>query len=320
MPAFTLLIHGGAGMIEREAVPPDLEREYRSALEATLRAGAEVLRAGGSSLDAVEVAVTLLEDNPLFNAGRGAVFTSAGTHELEASIVDGATLRSGGVFGLRHVANPVKLARRVMEHTPHALLGGDGAEAFAREEGFPARPQKYFSTERRRLQLENDRQLMGAAGLALSEDAATYAAAPAHDPTGTVGAVALDRAGNLAAATSTGGMSNKRPGRVGDSAIIGAGCYADNATCAVSATGHGEMFLRHVVAHDIAARVAYLGQTPREAAGTVVLKTLVRAGGRGGVIVLDRHGNFAMPFNSSGMYRGSVRAGEEPQVAIYPEE
>jgi beta-aspartyl-peptidase (threonine type) len=318
MPPYTLLIHGGAGALERDSMPANLERDYHAALSVTLRAGAKVLHDGGSSLDAVELAVALLEDSLLFNAGRGAVFTSAGTHELEASIMDGATLRAGGVLGLRHVANPIKLARRVMEHTPHVLLAGEGAEAFATEQGFSPVPVSYFFSGHRLRQLEADQRRPGAAGLSLSEDATAYP--PAHDPTGTVGAVALDAEGNLAAATSTGGMSNKWPGRVGDSAIIGAGCYADNATCAVSATGHGEMFLRHVVAHDIAARIAYLHHTPEQAAGHVVLEKLVQVGGRGGVIVLDRAGRFAMPFNSAGMYRGSIRAGEDPQVAIYADE
>lgn len=319
MTPYTLLIHGGAGAIDKAAMPAELDREYRSALTAILIAGERLLAAGASSLDAVERAVELLEDNPLFNAGHGAVFNAKAAHELEATIMEGATLRAGGVLGLRHIRNPIKLARRVMEHTPHVMLAGEGAETFAASQGIELVAPEYFSTERRRRQLENDQRKAGAAHISLSEDIAVAHPAPSREPFGTVGAVALDQAGNLAAATSTGGMSNKWPGRVGDSAVIGAGCYADNATCAVSATGHGEFFLRHVVAHEIAARIAYLRSTPQQAAEHVVLDKLAKLGARGGVIVLDRMGQFAMPFNSAGMYRGSLRAGEKPRVAIYAE-
>ncbi len=318
MAPHTILIHGGAGAIARALMSKELEQEYRTALTIILRTTGQLLAQGGSSVDAVELAVTLMEDNPLFNAGIGAVFNSNRGHELEATIMDGATGKAGGVLGLRHVRNPIKLARRIMDRTPHVVLGGEGAEAFASAQQLELVAEDYFSTERRRLQLENDQRISGAPRLSLSEDTVVLEA-PSRDPFGTVGAVALDERGNLAAATSTGGMSNKWPGRVGDSAVIGAGCYADNATCAVSATGHGEFFLRHVVAYDIAARVAYLRATPQQAAEQVVLEKLVRLGGRGGVIVLDRAGRFAMPFNSAGMYRGSLRAGGEPQVAIYAE-
>lgn len=311
-----LLIHGGAGAIERAAMTPELEADFRAALSAVLRAGETLLADGASSLDVVEHAVALLEDNPLFNAGRGAVFNAAGRHELEAAVMDGATRKAGGVLGVRCVRNPVRLARRVMERSPHVLLAGDNAESFARLQNLELVGQEYFSTERRRQQLQRDQQSPGGIHLSLSED---MVAAPtsSENPFGTVGAVALDRAGNLAAATSTGGMSNKWPGRVGDSAIVGAGCYADNATCAVSGTGQGEHFLRNVIAHDVAARMAYLGESPEQAATQVIREKLSASGGRGGVIVLDRQGRFAMPFNSAGMYRGLVQAGGMPEVAIY---
>ena len=293
-----------------------LEQQYRDSLEAVLRAGEALLAQGASSLDVVEHAVKLLEDDPLFNAGRGAVFNAAGRHELEASVMDGATRRAGGVIGIRRVRHPVELARRVMERSPHVLLAGESAEHFARQQNLEIVAPEYFSTERRRQQLERDQQASGR--LSLSEDVTASPVVSGH-PFGTVGAVALDRAGDLAAATSTGGMSNKWPGRVGDSAIVGAGCYADNATCAVSGTGQGEHFLRNVVAFDIAARIAYLRETPAEAADHVVFQKLLGGGGRGGVIVLDGMGRFAMPFNSAGMYRGYVRAGEAPRTAIYAE-
>lgn len=312
-----LLIHGGAGAIERAAMTTELEADFRAALSSVLRAGEALLAAGASSLDVVEHAVALLEDHPLFNAGCGAVFNAAGRHELEAAVMDGATRKAGGVIGVRCVRNPVRLARRVMERSPHVLLAGDSAESFARLQSLELVGQEYFSTERRRQQLQRDQQSPGGIHLSLSEDMVAVTPASSENPFGTVGAVALDRAGNLAAATSTGGMSNKWPGRVGDSAVVGAGCYADNATCAVSGTGQGEHFLRNVIAHDVAARIAYLGESPEQAAGHVIMQKLSASGGRGGVIVLDRAGRFAMPFNSAGMYRGVVRAGAAPEVAIY---
>lgn len=316
MYPYTLVIHGGAGAIERAKIPADLAAAYRAALTEVLETAGAVLSGGGTSVDAVELAVALLEDNPLFNAGHGAVFTAAETHELEAAIMDGSSGRAGGVVCVRHVRNPIRLARRVMECTPHVLLAGEGAEAFAREQALPLVPAGYFSTDRRRQQLEGDRNKMEAARLSLSEDF-LFDKVRSREPFGTVGAVALDMAGNLAAATSTGGMSNKRPGRVGDSAVIGAGCYADNATCAVSTTGHGEYFLRGVVAYDIAARIGYLGATPQAAAHYVICDKLTRVGGRGGAIALNRKGEFAMPFNSAGMYRGYINSGRQATVAIH---
>ncbi|ARA92056.1 beta-aspartyl-peptidase [Rhodothermaceae bacterium RA] len=316
----TLVVHGGAGTILRENMTPELEAAYRAALAEALRVGYAVLSEGGRSLDAVEATLRVLEDSPLFNAGRGAVFTNDGIVELDASIMDGATRGAGAVAGVRHVRHPITLARRVMEASSHVMLVGDGAEVFAREQGLEMVPNTYFHTERRRQQLEAAQQGGSATG------ALHAPAVPAGDAMetvhkfGTVGAVALDRQGNLAAGTSTGGMTNKRWGRVGDSPIIGAGTYADNATCAVSATGHGEYFIRGVVAHDIAALMAYGGRSLQEAADHVILEKLGAAGGTGGVIALDREGHVAMPFNTPGMYRGVVDASGTVRVYIYRDE
>src|ERR1043166_5214685 len=240
-----IAIHGGAGTLERAAMSKAAESRYSAVLQRALAAGYDILRGGGASLDAVTAAVMVMEDSPLFNAGRGAVFNAEGAHELDAAIMDGKTLKAGAVAAIRTARNPVLVARAVMEHTGHVMLAGAGADRFARRQGFAAMPQKYFHTERRRRALANERERMGRRGPTVAADA---------DRHGTVGAVALDRAGNLAAATSTGGYTNKMAGRVGDSPIVGAGVYADNATCAISATGSGEHFMRAVLAHDIAAR------------------------------------------------------------------
>lgn len=307
------VIHGGAGAIERSKMTPELEQQYRAKLTEALEAGYRILSGGGSGLDAVEAALRIMEDSPLFNAGKGAVFTSAGTNELDASIMDGRTLGAGAVAGLKHIKNPISLARLVMEKSPHVMMVGEGAEAFARQQGVSFVPQSYFYTERRwrdwqRIKQEEERnKQLKKTGRLNNQDG---------DRHGTVGAVALDRAGNLAAGTSTGGITNKRYGRVGDSPIIGAGTYADNQTCAVSATGDGEYFIRAAVAHDIAALVGYKGVTVREAANTVLDK-VQKLGGTGGVIVLDREGNFATPFNTAGMYRGHIGPDGKPVVEIY---
>ncbi len=281
---------------------PEKEKEYRRGLEQSLKAGAAILKEGGSSLDAVEACVRVLEDNPLFNAGRGAVFTSAGTNEMDAAIMDGKTLKAGSVVSLKHIKNPISLARMVMEKTSHVMLDGEGAEAFARENGIELVDQKYFFTERRWQELQRDK-----------EKAKGAASGHGH---GTVGAVALDMNGNLAAATSTGGTSNKLPGRVGDSPIIGAGTYANNATCAVSATGDGEYFIRATVAHEVSALIENKAMSVGDAAETALAK-VAQLGGTGGMIAMDRTGNVAMPFNTSGMYRGLMNRDGTLQIDIY---
>jgi beta-aspartyl-peptidase (threonine type) len=278
----------------------DAERPYLDALHRVLDAGAAVLAAGGGALDAVETAVALLEDEPLFNAGRGSVFTAGGGIELDAAIMDGRTLAAGAVACVRTVRNPVRLARAVLERSPHVLLAGDGAEAFAREQGIAPVDAGYFWTARR-----------WARFVALKRDLGEDVAGPEDQSTGTVGAVALDGAGHLAAATSTGGMINKHAGRVGDSPIIGAGTYADDRTCAVSATGAGEAIMRALVAHEVAARMRHRGETVEQAAEAAVMEELVRVGGTGsgGLVALDPAGRVAAPFNTDGMYRGWALAG-----------
>ncbi len=287
-----IAIHGGAGALAPADLTPERERAYRQGLERALRAGFDVLSAGGASLDAVVEAVKALEDDPLFNAGRGAVLNAAGVAELDASLMDGRDLRAGAVAGLRHVRSPIELARRVMEHSPHVMLAGPGAEEFALEQGMTPVPNSHFITERRQRELQKH-----LAGLA---------AAGEESLMGTVGAVALDQHGNLAAATSTGGTTGKRYGRVGDSPIIGAGTYAANDCCAVSATGHGEYFIRAAVAHEIASLMRYRGLEVTAAADEVVMRQLVRLGGEGGVIAIGRDGTVALPFNSAGMLRGAM--------------
>ncbi len=287
-----IAVHGGAGTLPAADLTPAKERAYRDGLEQALRAGFGVLESGGASLDAVVAAVQVLEDDPLFNAGRGAVLAANGQHELDASVMDGRDLRAGAVTGVRHVRSPVVLARLVMDRSPHVMLAGPGAEEFALEQGLVPVPNSHFATERRRLELE---QLL-----------AGRAEAGRVSLMGTVGAVALDAHGNLAAATSTGGMTGKKWGRVGDSPIIGAGTYAANDCCAVSATGHGEYFIRASVAHEIASLMRYRGLDVVAAADEVVRGQLVRLGGSGGVIAVGRDGRVALPFNSEGMLRGAM--------------
>ena len=302
---FGLAIHGGAGTLPRAEMGGEMERKYRSGLAAALDAGYAVLQRGGTSLDAVTRAVTLLEDNPLFNAGLGAVFTLDGRNELDAAIMDGRSLKAGAVCGLTHIRNPIELARTVMEHSDYVMLSGAGAEEFALSRGVALVPRSYFHTPERWRQLERIR----------SGDAGLSALTISH--VGTVGAVALDGAGGLAAATSTGGMTGKRYNRIGDSPIIGAGTYADDRSCAVSATGHGEVFIRAAVAHDICSRMRFGGRTLSTAVREVVLEELPALQGEGGVIAIDPQGEIAMEFNSEGMFRASRRSGEEPQIAIY---
>jgi L-asparaginase / beta-aspartyl-peptidase len=317
--AAVLAIHGGAGTILREQITPALEREYLEALTAILKEGQRRLAAGAAALDVVTAAVVAFEDCPLFNAGRGAVYTEAGTHEMDAAVMDGRNRRAGAVACVHAIKNPVLGARLVMERSGHVLLVGEGAEAFARQNGLELADKAYFDTPERYAQLQKAR---AAGASALDHDAAAWQWRPGApiDPDtkhGTVGAVARDAAGELAAATSTGGMTNKRIGRVGDSPVIGAGCYADSRTVAVSSTGTGESFMRLVAAHDIAALMEYRGLSLPEAAEEVVMRKLPALGGRGGVVAVDRQGNVAMPFNTEGMYRGHARVGEAPFAAIY---
>ncbi|CUI72408.1 Isoaspartyl peptidase precursor [Achromobacter xylosoxidans] len=320
-----IAIHGGAGAMSRAAMSPEKEQEYLSALESILTAGQAVLARGGSALDAVTEAVRLLEDCPLFNAGHGAVFTSAGTHELDAAIMDGATLRSGAIANVNCVRNPVLAARKVMETSKHVLFVGEGAETFAKDAGLEIVDPSYFSTEARREQLLRvQRETPEAAVLDHDGQAMVARGQPAPaDPLdsdkkfGTVGAVAVDAQGNLAAATSTGGITNKQVGRVGDAPLIGAGTYASNQTCAVSTTGTGEMFIRMVAAYDVAAQMEYCGASLETAANRVVMEKLPTIGGKGGLVAVDAKGNVALPFNTEGMYRGYARVGEKPVTAIY---
>ena len=307
-PAHTaLVVHGGAGTMNRAELTPEHEAEIRAALNAALDAGNAVLKAKGSALDAVEATLVVLEDSPHFNAGRGAVFNAAGVNELDASIMDGATLRAGSVAGLHRVRNPVRLARAVMEKSKHVMLIGEGAEAFATSVDVELVDPAWFRTDFRWEQLQKAKAAE-AAGAANTVPRGVYF--------GTVGAVALDAQGRLAAATSTGGMTNKRWGRVGDAPIIGAGTYA-NAQCAVSATGWGEFFIRLNVAHDICARVEYRGDSLETAANEVVMKRVPELGGDGGVIALDAQGRMALPFNTSGMYRGWIDTDGKRGVAIF---
>ncbi|MCA1493811.1 isoaspartyl peptidase/L-asparaginase family protein [Sinorhizobium alkalisoli] len=305
-------IHGGAGTPSRAAIDAEQKAAYHAALREILAEAQETLAAGATAVDAVTLAVQRLEDSPLFNAGFGSVFTAAVTHELDAAIMDGATLRAGAVAGVSRIRNPALAARAVMEQGEHVLMAGAGAESFAHDLGMETVEPHYFSTDFRRSQLH---RAQGTAAIILDHDGG----APLSEDKkfGTVGAVALDMHGNLAAATSTGGMTNKRPGRVGDTALIGAGTYADNRTAAVSCTGTGEMFIRAAAAHDLCARMAYGGARLDDAARQVVMEALPAIGGRGGLIAIDAKGNVTLPFNTEGMYRGYARVGEPPCTAIF---
>jgi L-asparaginase / beta-aspartyl-peptidase len=314
-----IAIHGGAGTILRSAMSADAEARYHAALNDILSASQRVLADGGSALDAVTEAVRLLEDCPLFNAGHGAVFTAAGTHELDASIMDGATLEAGAVSCVTQLKNPVLAARRVLDISEHVMFTAEGAEAFARSQGLDFVEPSYFHTEAR---YEQWMRARGTSGTLLDHDAMTKFAFD-NDPIdpdkkfGTVGAVAVDAQGHVAAATSTGGITNKQPGRVGDAPLIGAGCYANDATCAVSTTGTGEMFMRMLAAYDVSAQMEYRGASLEEASRDVVMNKLPRIEGRGGLIAVDAKGNVTLPFNTEGMYRGYARVGESPVTAIY---
>lgn len=298
IPEYVIAIHGGAGTLSRDRMTEQQEKEYLDKLNEALEAGEQILKNGGSSLLAVRAAIMIMEDSPLFNAGRGAVFTNQKRVELDASVMDGRTLNAGAIAGVTDIRNPILGAIAVMEDSPHVMLAGDGASEFARERGLEMVENEYFHTQRRldavirQIELEKE---------------------------GTVGAVALDREGNLAAGTSTGGMSNKRYGRIGDSPVIGAGNYANNNTCAVSATGHGEFFIRWVVAYDISALMEYGKLSLEEASELVINKKLIEAGATGGVVAVDRYGNVAMPFNTPGMYRGYIKSTGEKEIAIFRE-
>lgn len=305
-----LVIHGGAGTITRAGMTADREQQYRAALSESLKTGHAILAKGGSSLDAVEAAIRIMEDSPLFNSGKGAVFTHDGKNELDASIMDGRTKAAGSVAGVTIIKNPISAARAVMEKSKHVMLIGRGAELFATGVGLEIVDPSYFWTERRWKSLQEE----------LLKEAKPQASLPTADENrfGTVGAVAVDKNGNLAAGTSTGGTTNKRFGRVGDAPIIGAGNYAENESVAVSATGAGEFFIRWTVAYDIAALVKYRGLSVAEAAEEVIHRKLTKVkGAEGGVIALDAKGNFAMPFNTEGMYRGWIGADGEAHVEIY---
>jgi L-asparaginase / beta-aspartyl-peptidase len=295
-PDYVLVIHGGAGTISRERMSSGQESDYHNKLNEALEAGENILKNGGTSLEAVRAAIIVMEDSPLFNAGVGAVFTNQKTVELDASVMDGKTLNAGAIAGVTDIRNPILGAIAVMEDSPHVMLAGKGASEFAKERGLDIVDNSYFHTQRRL-------------------DAVTRQIE--QDKNGTVGAVALDMEGNLAAGTSTGGMSNKKYGRIGDSPIIGAGNYANNKTCAVSATGHGEYFIRMVVAYDISALMEYGNMSLQEASEKVINEKLVEAGATGGVVAVDSQGNICMPFNTSGMYRGYVKSTGEKETAIF---
>lgn len=318
---YVLVIHGGAGTILRKNMTPEKEQLYRQGLQQALDAGNKILANGGTALDAVEAVVRILEDNPLFNAGKGAVFTNEGKNELDAAIMDGKTLKAGAVASVTHIRNPVSTARKVMEHSEHVMLIGEGAEKFAKQNGAEMVDPSYFFTQERWDALQ---QAKLADSLKTHTDSASKKAVrQLNNPDnkyGTVGAVALDKYGNLAAATSTGGMTNKRFGRVGDAPIIGAGTYASNNTCAISGTGWGEFFIRLVMAKSVSDRMELAHQSLDEAAREMILKQLPALGGDGGLIGVDRNGNITMPFCTEGMYRGYVKWNGETAVKIYKEE
>ncbi|HTN47355.1 MAG TPA: isoaspartyl peptidase/L-asparaginase [Flavipsychrobacter sp.] len=300
-----IALHGGAGTILRSTMTPELQQQYESGLQDALDAGYQLLEQGGTSLDAVEAAVRQLEDFPLFNAGRGSVFNNEGKHEMDAAIMEGAHLMAGAVSGISRVKNPVTLAKKIMQESEHVMLCGAGAERFARQHGIRFEEESYFYNEMRHRQWQE----------ALKEDRVQLD--HTEKKFGTVGAVALDAFGNLAAATSTGGMTNKKFGRIGDSPVIGAGTYANNSTCAISCTGHGELFIRSVVAYDISCLMEYKGLSLEEACNKVVHDKLIKIGGEGGLVAVDHSGTICMPFNSEGMYRACRDSEGKREIKIY---
>ena len=316
-PRLGFIIHGGAGVITRGSLTPEREKEYRAKLEEALLAGYKALQTGKPGLDAIEIAIRILEDSPLFNAGRGAVFTNDGKNELDASIMNGKTLAAGAVAGLHHVKNPITLARAVMEKSPHVMMIGDGAEKFAKEQGIELVDEKYFWTQPRwdSLQKILQEEKEKSAKPKAQGTGPSLAEVPSNK-FGTVGAVALDKDGNLSAGTSTGGMTNKKYGRVGDAPIIGAGTYA-NDSCGISATGWGEFFIRLGIARDICALMEYRAMPLQPAADLVIKQKLQKLGGDGGIIGLDKFGNIGVSFNSEGMYRAYINSAGKPVVEIY---
>lgn len=308
---FSIVIHGGAGTIKRENLSTEKEAAYRQKLEEAIQVGYTILKNGGTSLDAVEKTITILENSPLFNAGRGAVLTYDGVHEHDASIMDGETLNAGASAGTKTIKNPINLARAVMEKSPHVMLSGSGAESFAAAQGLDIVDPSYFFTKNKKKALE----LIKASKK--NKTALFYDSDIKDSKFGTVGCAALDKKGNLAAGTSTGGMTNKRWGRIGDSPIIGAGTYANNSTCAISSTGWGEFFIRGMVAHDISALMEYKGLTLKEAAKLVIQEKLSKLGGDGGIIAVDSKGNMVTEFNTSGMFRATMNDKGELYVGMF---
>lgn len=306
-PEYALVIHGGAGTILKKTMSPEKEAAYIEKMQEALNAGEYILKNGGSSIDAVEATIQIMEDSPLFNAGKGSVYTDAGENEMDASIMDGSNLKAGAVAGVKTIKNPISAARLVMDKSQHVMMAREGAELFAEQEGLEIVDPEYFKSEKR----WNSYRRMKAKQKNEEDEA--------NKKHGTVGCVALDKKGNIAAGTSTGGMPMKMWGRIGDSPIIGAGTYANNKTCGVSSTGHGEFFIRNVVAYDISALMEYKGWSLEKAANYVVNKKLKSQGGIGGIISLDKDGNIAMPFNTAGMYRGYVKSTGETEILIYGE-
>jgi len=298
-PDYVIVIHGGAGVMDRARITPELEEKYKATLNKALDAGENALKEGMTAIDVIIKVINVMEDSPLFNAGKGAVYTHDGYNELDASIMDGKTLNAGAIAGVRDVKNPINAAKLVMTNSEHVMLSGKGASQFAREQGLEMVDSSYFFTDRRWDALKQDINA---------------------EKNGTVGCVVLDNDGNLAAGTSTGGMTNKKYGRIGDAPIIGAGTYANNNSCAVSATGHGEFFIRYTVAHDISALMEYKGMSLSDAADLVIQQKLVEAGGSGGIIAVDYMGNISMNFNSSGMFRGFLKSTGERGVGIFKED
>lgn len=311
--SFTLVIHGGAGNIHPKRMTDAQQEAHRRILDASLAAGEAILREGGDALLAVEAAVCVLEDSPLFNAGKGSVFTADGTQEMDAAIMDGRTRDAGAIACVSHIRNPVRGARAVLEHSPHVLLAGQPAEWFVRSQGVAWEEPDYFYDEHRWHQLE---AIRGSDKLQLDFEG-DEEGRPEHDKYGTVGAVACDRHGHVAAATSTGGLTNKRPGRIGDTAMIGAGTFADNASCAVSCTGQGEFYMRGLIAAEVANRMRYGGADVEAAAKAAITDNLASLGGKGGLIAVDAKGNFAMPFNTTGMFRGVSRHDGLRDIAMF---
>ncbi|MFN0189618.1 MAG: isoaspartyl peptidase/L-asparaginase family protein [Bacteroidia bacterium] len=309
MSTYSLALHGGAGTITRASLTEEKEKAYTNALLIALTLGEAVLKKGGSAMDAVIQTIVALEDCPLFNAGKGSVFTADGLHEMDASIMRGENLEAGAVAGVQLIKNPILLAKEIMENSEHVLLSGKGAEEFAKQQKLVFETEEYFFDEYRFQQL---REAIHEGKIVLDHTSSTE-----NKKFGTVGAVAKDKHGNLAAGTSTGGMTNKKFNRIGDSPIIGSGTYANNATCAISCTGHGEYFIRAVVAYDISCLMEYKGLSLQAACEVVVMDKLVKLGGEGGLIAVDTKGNICLPFNSEGMYRGWIENGSEKKTAIY---